>query len=379
MKNLKIVIVFFLIQFCYAQVDGTYSTNFGIVKLIQEDSIVYGDYGERGTVVGKFIVDKFNGQGYLVGTFAHGDNKWGSFKWSFVSNTFSGKWGWNSSLSGGNWNGEIIYDKPSTTMKSAIWSGIWETDFGKIVLEQTGNKVKGKYRNLGYIEATVVGDKLIGTFTNNGSKGNFEFTMECNAFKGKWSWNNSLKDKWNGTKATKSNLCDDSPYGGLYRIKVIDMQTTCIGRSQLASTIQLYGAIGIRIYGKSKSGTIDIPSIKNYPARIWDYSGGSDTFDVKQNAGTRYNDVFGDAIFYLGKKAINKERFYLIKGELANQELQVNVQCNLKEEKNLRQDINFGFHQRAILIKDVKMGKPNYFIIVNGDNTFRITYIVDKL
>ncbi|MVO09482.1 hypothetical protein GOQ30_09965 [Flavobacterium sp. TP390] len=377
MKNIKIVIVFFLVQFCYTQVDGTYRTNYGIVKLIQEDSIVYGDYGERGTVVGKFVADKFTGHGYLVGTFAHGDNKWGSFKWNFLDTKIFGKWGWNTSLSGGDWNGEIIYDKPSTTLKSAIWSGTWQTTFGTIVLEQTGNKVKGKYKNVGYIEATIVGDKLIGTFTNNGRTGNFEFTMECNAFKGKWSWNNALNEIWNGTKATKTNLCDDSPYAGLYRITVVDIQTS-FRKSVLASTVQLYGSIGVRIYGKSESGTVEVSSINNIPPRIWDVSS-SNTFDIKQDSGNRYQDENGTTIFYLGKRDINKERLFLIKGELANQDLQVNLQCNISEELNLRTDTDFGFQQKSTLLKDLKMGKPNYLVIKKGDDTIRITYKVDKL
>ena len=69
----------------------------------------------------------------------------------------------------------------------------------------------------------------------------------------------------------------------------------------------------------------------------------------------------------------------MIKGELANQDLQVNLQCNISEELNLRTDTDFGFQQKSTLLKDLKMGKPNYLVIKKGDDTIRITFKIDKL
>ncbi|WP_422860559.1 hypothetical protein ACOKFD_06900 [Flagellimonas sp. S174] len=82
------------------------------------------------------------------------------------------------------------------------WTGEWDTNFGKLVLDQKGSRVTGTYRNLGTINGYYSSStgKLKGTFTNKGNKGSFEFTLtSCEAFNGKWGWGTALnKGRWSG-------------------------------------------------------------------------------------------------------------------------------------------------------------------------------------
>ena len=84
------------------------------------------------------------------------------------------------------------------------WAGEWDTNFGKVVLAQKGSKVTGTYKDVGKIDAyyNSLTGKLKGTFTNNGNKGSFEYTLtSCQQFTGKWGWGTNLdKGRWTGKR-----------------------------------------------------------------------------------------------------------------------------------------------------------------------------------
>lgn len=224
-KNYPLLILLIAFLNVSAQTSGVFKTSFGEIKLIEEkneanpsknENVVYGDYRDLGTIVSTSIkgIDRQPGR-IISGKFMNG-NKAGSFEWGISAPrvnekyTFRGKWGWGTSLNGGNWNGERtkFYQNENYHLKFAKWSGNWDTSFGKIFLKQHGNQVTGDYGTKGPIEGTITGNVLKGTFKNGNSLGYFEFKLDCNEFSGKWGWDKSLnKGKWDGTKVLKTNDC----------------------------------------------------------------------------------------------------------------------------------------------------------------------------
>lgn len=87
-------------------------------------------------------------------------------------------------------------------------SGKWDTNWGELVLTQSGNKVTGTYvHDKGKIKGGLIGNVLKGTWSEaptyapNKDAGNFEFTFTENSFKGKWGYGNEkLTGTWTGTR-----------------------------------------------------------------------------------------------------------------------------------------------------------------------------------
>lgn len=206
---------------------GYYQTKYGDLFLVEESgpeypngSIVYGDYSQKGTMVGKLTLQDSGFEGKF-----HNGKDWGSFKLrASISSgldknlySFNGTWGYfNVNNSDFLWTGNRKGLIRTTTLINAIWSGKWNTNFGYLILEQVGNKITGKYDNKGSIEGLYDETTGIfeGTFTNAESTGYFKFIIPAkgangdrNLFKGNWGWTKALeKGKWDGEKAFKTNL-----------------------------------------------------------------------------------------------------------------------------------------------------------------------------
>lgn len=91
------------------------------------------------------------------------------------------------------------------------WTGTWNTDFGQMVLQQSGSTVTGTYTSdQGQIQATASGNKLTGTWTEVPSRmppsdaGDMEFTIsdDCSSFSGNWRYGSSggWSGSWSGTR-----------------------------------------------------------------------------------------------------------------------------------------------------------------------------------
>ena len=206
--------------------DGVYSTNFGTINLTFEQGfeypnggIVYGDYKGIGTItgsttnVGKEILGSFH-NGAAEGKFIFFSPTGKQHFFDSGITSFNGNWGYGTDNKYST-NPDYIWKVTNKTAgKDAIknvtnvWSGKWNTTQGYIILQQVGNKVTGKYHDVGTIEATYNAStkKLTGTFTNKGQKGHLEFTFEGNSFKGKWGWTTAMTGgNWNGDKHVKNN------------------------------------------------------------------------------------------------------------------------------------------------------------------------------
>ncbi len=91
------------------------------------------------------------------------------------------------------------------------WSGVWDTNFHQMVLQQSGNTVTGNYSwDDGRISATVSGNKLIGTWSESPSysppsdAGDFEFALsdDCKSFSGNWRYGSEggWSGEWSGSR-----------------------------------------------------------------------------------------------------------------------------------------------------------------------------------
>jgi hypothetical protein len=217
-KHLIILLVTFFVSFSgFSQnVSGVYKTDYREMTLQQNGTKVTGTY-ESGN--GK--IDAILNGNKLVGTWRNsGSNKSGNFEFIFNSDcsSFTGKYGYNSSSPTKKWNGTKI--KSSNTKVVSIKedspilhnvAGVYKTDYKEMTLQQKGFKVTGTYESgNGKIDATLNGNKLIGTWSNSGSNksGKFEFIFnsDFSSFMGKYGYNSSLPTKkWNGTKISSAS------------------------------------------------------------------------------------------------------------------------------------------------------------------------------
>lgn len=230
MKKLLLAIILCIIGKANAQsfTDGIFTTTFGNISWTSETGtdypnggIIYGDYKDKGTIVGKI---ENNGK-EVDGSFFNGSSN-GKFifmvpygKNSFFDHgikTFAGNWGYSSnnkysSNSNDEWKvtGKIG-EKDAIKNVNNVWSGKWNTTDGAMYLMQNGNRISGTYKGVGTIDAVYNASTRIlkGTFknTNINKSGYIEFYFEGNTFKGKWGWNaNMTEGNWDGTKHVKNN------------------------------------------------------------------------------------------------------------------------------------------------------------------------------
>ncbi|VXB34255.1 exported hypothetical protein [Flavobacterium sp. 9AF] len=308
MKKIILIIALVLSLISNAQqtfIDGVYNTNYGTINLTVELGIeypnggmIYGDYKGIGTITGI----SSNKAKEIVGSFHNGaaEGKFVFFcpfgKLHFFEggiSSFDGNWGYATDNKYST-NPDYIWKVTSKVAGSDaiknvtnVWSGKWNTTQGYIILQQVGNKVTGKYHDVGNIDATYnpTTKKLTGTFTNNGNKGYLEYSFEGNSFKGKWGWTTALTGgNWDGTKHVKNNkvIANSSSSNTFNNLtaspasnlkKANDVTYEC----QLDYLINdpskdIYGIGWIRFYIKNKN-TNELQMIQPYMAKYLDKYG----------------------------------------------------------------------------------------------------------
>lgn len=181
--------------------EGTYSTNFGPVTMLQTGREVIGDYGDRGMIEGTIQPDGRT----LDGTFINGARR-GRFSFFRTSDGFDGEYAWGLRAPSRPWDGQRVNrDRPA--LSNAYYEGTYETDHGPVRLHQEGSAVWGDYKGVGTIDAQFdEGSGLIrGTFTNGGKKGRIEWQLRDGGFRGRWAWGEARPEhRWNGTKTSWS-------------------------------------------------------------------------------------------------------------------------------------------------------------------------------
>lgn len=91
-------------------------------------------------------------------------------------------------------------------------SGKWDTNWGEMILNQSGTKVTGTYtHDNGKIEGVLKGNVMTGTWSESltysppKDAGKVELTFTDNSFKGKWGYgDDKLTGSWSGTRIITS-------------------------------------------------------------------------------------------------------------------------------------------------------------------------------
>jgi len=198
------------------QWQGHWSSSFGPIKFIEKPIkpknaiLVFGNYGETGTVVGVSFA------GILHGVFYDGKTqRAGKLKFTLDKTTqfFTGKWKYLGKDKELSWNGSLSDHKRPIKLHSIdryrTFEGHWDSNFGPLELIQNNVFVEGRYSNKGQVYAVYNQSNglLYGLFTNKSRYGllNFQLNETKNSFDGLWSWRtqNWADQKWTGIKNAK--------------------------------------------------------------------------------------------------------------------------------------------------------------------------------
>ncbi|MEM1347498.1 MAG: hypothetical protein AAGI01_03010 [Myxococcota bacterium] len=186
--------------------EGTWTSTYGELRLVQVDDVVWGDYGAVGVIEG--IVDPV--AGVLEGIYTNGTSR-GRIQYTLTDfDRFEGLWGNNEPTI--NWDGTrtstatpmlTAWGPPQVSASGPSFEGTWTSTFGELRLVQVDDVVWGDYANVGVIEGRVDPSTgvLEGTYTYGASDGRIRFTLEGDAFEGLWG-SNVPSSNWDGTRTS---------------------------------------------------------------------------------------------------------------------------------------------------------------------------------
>jgi len=191
---------------------GTWSTRWGEMVLSQSGNQVTGTYiHDSGKIIGTVSGDTLQGWWSESPDYSPPKNA-GEVELTMgpEHQTITGRWRYGSSGSWyeNDWSGtrkgllKIGFEaEPSSPCD---WSGTWDFDWSyALQLTQSGNRVTGSYKPsgwnyTGYIDGTLSGSTLIGTWTEQDQTGRIEWTMsaDCNSFTGRYNHSLSATSGW---------------------------------------------------------------------------------------------------------------------------------------------------------------------------------------
>ena len=178
---------------------GTWSTDHGDLRIVSIGAFVVGDYADRGTLVGQVSGSR------LTGAFTNGGRA-GRFEFDRDGEgRFSGTWWWIGETGSASWNGtQTDRREPALTnfardgrvLRSQRnnrrdYNGTYESRFGTLRLRHSDLVLVGDYGDKGVLAGVWDGNGFVGTFTNGGRAGwfDFEFLSRTASFRsGRWGW-----------------------------------------------------------------------------------------------------------------------------------------------------------------------------------------------
>ena len=195
-----------------ASLSGNWDTTFGPMALIQTGNKISATYTTKnGKIEGMIDGNIIKGVWSQAPSYKP-PNEAGDFMFvvSADRNSFAGKYrfGFGGTEWTGNWTGTKL-----SHSGYEIVEGVYDTERGRLVIKQSGNKITGNYdRSNGRIEGTVEGKEIRGrwmeapTYKPPKDAGEFKFTFsdDKKSFKGKWHQGfeeKEWKEDWNGKKA----------------------------------------------------------------------------------------------------------------------------------------------------------------------------------
>lgn len=190
---------------------GTYETEWGRMVLQQNGSSVTGSYEhDNGRLEGTVSGNVITGNWYEEPT-SQPPTDAGTYRFDFNSDGSEFQGSWKYGYADSEWSGQWIGKK---IMPAAIMiGGVYETDWGTLVLTQDANTVTGNYtHDDGKIEGVLKGLTLTGKWSESPSyqpsddAGLFEFifTSDLKSFTGSWKYGLDegplTSGVWNGQK-----------------------------------------------------------------------------------------------------------------------------------------------------------------------------------
>lgn len=182
---------------------GKWDTSYGTMVLKQTGNQVSGVYfsnthQKMGTINGSITENK------LTGTWSVTPTNMGDFEYTISRDytTFAGKWKLKSDTV---WNSQNTWTGSKLPAQDDVWSGTWDTTYGRMTLVQTGLKVVGKCTNVDNTTCTIdglmSGNILSGKWAVNSSRaGDFKFTVSADHKSFTGNWTHQLDKTWNPTK-----------------------------------------------------------------------------------------------------------------------------------------------------------------------------------
>ncbi len=193
---------------------GTWDTDWGDMVLSHSGNQVMGTYThDSGKISGTVSGDTFKGW-WSESPSYNPPNDAGSVELTMSPEhqAITGRWRY---VSTGNWYENDWTGTRKGLLKSPLelgaaapascdWTGTWNFDWSNALnLRQSGNKVTGSYKPsgwnyTGYIDGTLSGATLIGTWTENDQSGKLEWAMlaGCNSFTGRYTHSLSASSGW---------------------------------------------------------------------------------------------------------------------------------------------------------------------------------------
>jgi hypothetical protein len=163
------------------------------MTLKQEGNKVTGhsEYnGDRTDITGTVEKNK------LTFTYAEGEAKGeGWFELAADGNSLTGKWRADGSTEWSDWTGKRA---GAAVAKVETFTGIWETNWGRMRLRQTDNKVEGIYGSASdsQLVGTIEGGKLKYTWKEGQTSGEGWFELQAGGQKINGQWRSKGEEKW---------------------------------------------------------------------------------------------------------------------------------------------------------------------------------------
>jgi hypothetical protein len=177
---------------------GVWDSLYGTMILTQSGNKVTGtyesdDYILEGTVNGNTLSGTYNEDGDI-----------GHFEFVLIGDgTFSGRHRYEGDQEWSEWSGRSISASHGST--GTAWGGVWYTDYGPMIVTQSGFSFSGVYKGAGLyrIEGTISGTTVKGKIFEGESHGEFQFTLlgDGKGFVGKWRYDGEAEwTDWTGIK-----------------------------------------------------------------------------------------------------------------------------------------------------------------------------------
>lgn len=397
---------------------GTWSTDFGDLRLHSSSNTFYGDYKDVGIIDG---YQQYSNQ--YQGKFTNG-TKEGWFKFKLNGEKFTGTWGWKGKKEEGKWNGKRI-NKTKPLLSSKVISGTWKTPFGDLSVIQKGLAVTGSFKDGGTLAGAydVSTKKITGSlFVNNKSMSFYIFqkprtddlwvgkyekprqsgmktswylkspremttaefkTLPQNKVSTSSTHSTTLNSKVNKRtssllKTRKQRTKDEIE--GTYIVTLTRLITNVNGsRVVNESKLEMYGSITIRLFGEGESGRVQIRPTGNRQDRVFEASK-KDPLVVRQNdyaVGTVDSQINEERLLYKGEHMLDRSRMFKVKGDLANSNLEFVITQQLNIDRYNSDLENFPRYGK-LKINQIEFGKE-YFTYEVLEDLFWVGFIIEKV